>query len=223
MVSDSGTYAYGGGFWRSWVKSQVAHNVMTAYGSTYRQSATGRLVRWVERDGYRTATFSLPVMNGVTWYRTVKQSLVYGWILVDDQVRSTGSRTWVQRWNLPDGVSYQVLRGRIDQTTGSGGRVSVLAVAGSPSLALRQGVKASSLERTVGWRSYGYELIEPAPTAELTRSGTSWHLVTLVAPRRSGEAPPTLQVSDVVATASGATVTVRTARGTTRTTIARLG
>ena len=223
MITDSGSYAYNGGFWRSWVRSPGAHSGVSANGADYLSEAQGRLVRAVRRNGYLTATFELPVLGGVTWYRTIKQSLDYGWVVVDDQLRAPASTSWVQRWQVPDDVDYQVLPARIDQTSGPGAKVSILAVGGAPKISVRSGVGGSRLYSTAGWRSYRYEEIEPAPTVELRAYGSSWHAVTLIVPRAYGETAKTVQATDVRVTPAGAALTVRTARGSARTSITRLG
>jgi hypothetical protein len=222
MITDSGSYAYNGGFWRTWVRSPGAHSGITADGAAYLSDRGGRLVRAIRRDGYLTATFELPVLDGVTWYRTIKQSLAYGWVLVDDQVVAPASTAWVQRWQVPGDADYQVLPTRVDQISGLGAKVSVLAVGGAPRVSVRAGVGGSRLWSTAGWRSYRYEEIEPAPTVELRAYGSSWHAVTLIAPRAYGETAKTVQATDARVTASGAAVTIRTARGVSRAVITRL-
>jgi hypothetical protein len=222
MITDSGSYAYNGGFWRSWVRSPGAHSGVSANGADYLSEAQGRLVRAVRRNGYLTATFELPVLGGVTWYRTIKQSLRHGWIVVMDQVNAPTSRPWVSRWNLPDDVAYRVKPYRIDQASGAGGRISIVQVAGTPTVSLAQGKKTPYLSTTAGWRSYSYETIEPAPTAELAKTAKSWRLVTLIAPRAAGELADTVKVTGVRTTSTTVTFTVTTARGATTLTMKRL-
>jgi hypothetical protein len=222
LISDSGPYAYGGGFWRNWAKSASAHNVISSPGTAYLKGATSKLVNY-KRDAYwMTATWSLPVMSRVTWYRTIKQSLRHGWIVVMDEVSAPTSRPWVSRWNLPDDEAYRVKPYRIDQATGSGGRVSIVQIAGTPTVSLVEGKVTKYLSTTSGWRSYSYETIEPAPTAELSKTASSWRVVTLIAPRAAGELADTVTVTGVRATTTQVSFTVTTARGRTTLTMARL-
>ena len=222
LITDSGPYAYGGGFWRNWSKGASAHNVVSSPGTEYLKSSISKLVDY-KRDAYwLTATWSIPVMSKVTWYRTIKQSLRHGWIVVMDQVNAPTSRPWVSRWNLPDDVAYRVKPYRIDQASGAGGRISIVQVAGTPTVSLAQGKKTPYLSTTAGWRSYSYETIEPAPTAELAKTAKSWRLVTLIAPRAAGELADTVKVTGVRTTSTTVTFTVTTARGATTLTMKRL-
>jgi hypothetical protein len=128
----------------------------------------------------------------------------------------------VSRWNLPDDEAYRVKPYRIDQATGSGGRVSIVQIAGTPTVSLVEGKVTKYLSTTSGWRSYSYETIEPAPTAELSKTASSWRVVTLIAPRAAGELADTVTVTGVRATTTQVSFTVTTARGRTTLTMARL-
>lgn len=210
LISDSGMHAYGGGFWRAWVKSPAAHNVMAADGAAYRRDRTTPLKYSKVASGHTMASIATTVMTGANWKRTVVHSRRGNWLLVDDQVQQTSKRVLAQRWNLPAGSAYTLQYGRRLDESGSGSNLSVLFLGGAPSVYLRQGWRTPDKPYTVGWRSLAYGAISASPTLEARKSATSWHVVTLLAARPGGTSPGAVSVRDVSVTTTGVAVTIKT-------------
>jgi Heparinase II/III-like protein len=221
LISDSGVYAYGGGAWRQWVVSASAHNVIAAEGAAYQADRRSPLLRAEATDTHTMASVAIPVIEGATWRRTVMYSKQGHWVLVDDRVRQRADRLLTQRWNLADNVRYTVGGQRVDQSTIAEAGVSVLWLAGSPAVVLREGWKPADAGSAAGWRSYKYGQIEPSPTAEATHRGRDWHVVTLLAARPAGAPAATVQVSDVRVTDQAVRATISTPNGAERVTLSQ--
>jgi hypothetical protein len=216
MISDSGMYAYGGGYWRGFVKSNVAHNVMAADGAAYRQDRTTPLKYSKVSANHTMASIATTVITGANWTRTVVHSRHGGWILIDDQVHQTSKRTLTQRWNLPRGSEYSITGGsRLDEVS-AGADVSILFLAGTPQLGVRTGWRTPAKPYTVGWRSLKYAAISASPTLEARKSTQDWHIVTLLAARPTSGAPSTVKVSNRSVSPTGISVTITTATSTER-------
>jgi hypothetical protein len=215
-LTDSGMYAYNGGFWRGWVKSARAHNTISVDSEAAVQTTFSRLIDFEHRDGYTKTTVLVRQIRGANWYRTVLHSLRDGWILVDDQVTPSSSgaqstdRTLTQRWNLADGVAYAVSGTRVDQR---GGGVSVVNLTGER-LYLREGHRSG--DQAEGWRSYSYGEVEPAPAILNRHKGTTWHTLTLIAVRPAGTPAGAVGASSVALTSQAAKATVHSPTGSTR-------
>jgi hypothetical protein len=207
LLSDSGSYAYGPGPWRAFVKSSAAHNVVTIDGAEYQRERVSPLLSSTSNRHYAMFSADLQVIEGATWRRTVLHSKRGHWILVDDQVTGVGSNLVTQRWNLPDDQQYRIDQGRsVTQTSGTV-KIDLRFLAGSPDLKIRTGWAPPEKPRMVGWRSFGYGTIEPSPTLEASARTGTWHGVTLIS-ARGGSAGPGVTVSDVTVSTSGVAATV---------------
>lgn len=208
LLADSGMYAYGGAFWRSYVKSAAAHNVVTIAGAAYRRDQLSPLKYTTSNDRYAMFSMQSDVISGATWRRTVLHSKRGNWFLVDDQVTASKSGLITQRWNLPDGAQYATIQGKAVLQQSEGVGVSIRFLGGTPDLRIREGWKSPDKPYTMGWRSYTYGTIEPSPTLEARKRAASWHVVTLIS-ARGGEAGSGISLSDVSVSNSGVNVTVK--------------
>lgn len=212
FVTDSGMYAYGGGFWRSWVKQPVAHNVVTADGAAYRRDRRTPLLHRQTTATHTLATVGSTVIDGANWYRTVLYSKRGHWILVQDRVTSNYTRMLHQRWNLPDGATFTVEGKRIDQQ-GTGPGLTIKWLVGPSQVRIAEGERGTTYEATAGWRSSRYGTIAPAPAAIGSYASKERRFVTLVAARNAGEAPDRVDAYGITMTSTGIRVTVVTPRG----------
>jgi hypothetical protein len=208
LISDSGMHAYGGKFWRSFVKGAGAHNVITMAGAPYRKDQSAPLRYTTSNSRYAMFSIDTPVIQGANWRRTVLHSKRGNWFLIDDQVTASRPGLITQRWNLPDSSRYTTVQGRsvTQQATGVGVRLQFLG--GTPDLRIREGWKSPAQPYTMGWRSYRYGTIEPSPTLEARKRAASWHVVTLIS-AQGGAAGPAVAVSNVSVSAKGVNATVR--------------
>lgn len=116
LISDSGMHAYGSGYWRRFVKSPAAHNVLSAHGAAYRRDRTTPMTYRKVTSGHTVASIASTVITGANWKRTVAYSRRGGWVLVDDQIQQTSNRTMTQRWNLSLDSSFRITPGkRVDE------------------------------------------------------------------------------------------------------------
>lgn len=208
LVSDSGMHAYGGGYWRSYIKSPAAHNMMWADGAEYRRDRTTPLKYRKVTSDFTMTSVATTVISGANWKRTVVHSRRGGWVLIDDQVQQTSTRTLTQRLNLPLGSSFAVTAGKRVDETGSGANLSVLYLGGSPYTAIRRAWQTPDKPYTTGWRSLAYGAVSGSSTLEARKSASNWHVVTLLVARPEGQGPASVSARDVSVTSTGVAVTV---------------
>lgn len=191
LLFDSGKYAYGGGDERAYVRSRAAHNVVDALGCRYRLGSPVRLLAAEHHPSYDLVSVQSSCFQDVTWIRTVLFSRRGGYLVVDDQLEAQAEATFVQRWHLAEDRAVAVEENRVS-TTGEGANLALFWFgAGRPEL----GVVSGRREPMLGWRSYRYRQISPAPVVEATRRGRSVRFSVILAPLPAGSAPDTFFIS----------------------------
>ena len=200
LLVDPGGYSYDRDAWRAFFKSRGAHNVVTVDGLTWSPSAPTTLLGHVTaaRSTYtRLQTKGYP---GVTHIRKVVFSRWGGYLIVEDRLTATTSRTFRQLWHLPE-LSYPRISGAEVLTNRTRGNVLIRQLAGTQTWSI---VKAQTAP-IQGWISYFFKKKVGAPVAGAAKRGTSVRYITLIVP--SAGAPKAV-VRSFSTTATGYSLTI---------------
>ena len=215
LVVDPGRYTYAEGDpnWRHWFKGTAAHNTLTVDGldqQPYRRGKPkGALMRSHLLDRRSVAGVDLvrgevvsPAYDAIHQRTVIFVAGAY-WLILDT-VRSDRPHDYALRWHLADDQPLDVAGPGKDHV-----RVTTPTV-------LLDIVGPMVVTAETGWVStaYGVKKAAPVVVASVQQHESDLHLVTLLAPRRAGEAP-TVRSADpatgdvVVERADGTTDHVR--------------
>lgn len=200
VLLDSGKYSYAGGSFRSYFVGRSAHNLVTVDGAQLNPSRTS--VRWK-----RSSPTMLELMLAATPYvgirseRRLTFSRTAGYVVVDDRLAASSSRTFRQLWHLREATS-PLVNGRRIWTRAAGSNVLIVQVVAPTATRIVTGA-TSPIQ---GWVSYQYGKRVAAPVVESRRSGTSVRFLTLLVPY--GATRPQVTVTDIHLTSSGYAMTV---------------
>ena len=177
VILDSGMYTINPGPYRNYFVGRRAHNVVTVDGLSFDRTARTD-VRWKRQS---STVFELAVKSkpyaGVTAERRVTFSRRMGYVLVDDRLSASATRTFRQLWHLRDGTS-PVRSGTRTWTRADRSNVLVVQVI-APSAAR---IVTGSTDPIQGWVSYGRDEKAKAPVLESRRAGTKARFLTLLVP-----------------------------------------
>ena len=122
LLLDPGKFSYNSDRWRAYFRSRAAHNVVTADGLTWSTSKGMPLVSKAVTSRVVDARFVGTGYSGVTWRRRVTYSRGLDWIVVDDRISTTTTRTFRQLWHLAPGSAPTVSGGSVRTHTTRGNR-----------------------------------------------------------------------------------------------------
>ncbi len=177
LIVGSGKYTYSSSPYRTYFLGRTAQNVVTVEGLRYRTSAsTSLLYQVATADAYGLAV-RVTGNPGVADTRSVVYSRTGGYLVVDDRLSGSTSRTFTQLWHLAPG-SKPTVSGRTIRTHTSGGNVVISQLAGTSRTSIVTG-RTSPIQ---GWRSYSYNHKVRSPAVQIRKTGRSAHFITLIVP-----------------------------------------
>jgi hypothetical protein len=211
LLVDPGKYTYTPGIWKTYFESRAAHNVVvvdslkydarkaTAFGS---QTKANVLYTSTRNTGYA----------GVTNRRRMIWSRGADYLIVDDTLSATVTRTFRQTWHLPRSSAPTISGNRLD-THLTGGNIAIVQLVGRPALRVITG-QTSPVQ---GWVSEAYQVKYKAPVLQASVTARSARFLTLLVPY-SG-ARPAISGRVVSLTSTGYIVDVTIGTHTERVTI----
>jgi hypothetical protein len=200
LLLDPGKYSYNMDRWQYFFRSRAAHNVVTADGLTWRGSKGMSLVSKTVGSRVVDARLAGYGYAGVSLRRRVTYSRRLDWIVVEDRITSTTTRTFRQLWHLAPG-SAPTVSGSSVRTHRARGNLLIRQLSGSSTVRVLSG-RTSPIQ---GWQSDTYLHKTPAPTVEFARRGRSIRYLTLIVP---GAASPRVSVSGLVSLSGGYQMTI---------------
>ena len=201
LLLDAGMYTIEAGSYRSYFVGRSAHNVVTVDGGVLRTTAA-TLLRWRRTsDTLVEVALTGQPYSGVTANRRVVFSRPSGYLIVDDQLRSTTSRTFRQLWHLRESSS-PIISGTRAWTRAARSNVMIVQVVAPTATRIITG----STSPIQGWISYRVFKRLAAPVVESRRAGTNVRFLTLLVPYESTK--PSVTVSNVSLTSTGYSLTV---------------
>jgi hypothetical protein len=138
--------------------------------------------------------------SGVTWRRRVTYSRQLDWIVVDDRLSTTTTRTFRQLWHLAP-RSAPTVSGSSVRTHTTRGNVLIRQLTGTATTRILTG-RTSPIQ---GWQSDSDLHRVPAPAVEFAKRGRSVRYLTLIVP---GAGSPRVTVSGVALLADGYRMTI---------------
>ncbi len=184
LIVGSGKYTYSSSPYRTYFLGRTAQNVVAVEGLRYRAGAfTSLLYQVATADAYGLAV-RVTGNPGVADTRSVVYSRTGGYLVVDDRLSGTISRTFTQLWHLAPG-SAPTVSGRTIRTHAAGGNVVISQLAGTSRTSIVVG-RTSPIQ---GWRSYSYNHRVRAPAVRIRKTGRSAHFITLIVPVRDPSTP----------------------------------
>jgi hypothetical protein len=184
LLVDPGYGDYNGSIWSAYFGSRRAHNSVIAQGVRSRATRPTLL----ERSSISTRAAELVVRvdayPGAVIHRRVIFSRRSGYLVVEDTIRSSVSRTWRQLWHLREG-SRPMTRGLRTWTRQGSGDLLIQQLVGRGTTRERMGER----DPLHGWISRAYGHHTPAPVIERAAHGRSVRYVTVLAPFAGGARP----------------------------------
>ena len=200
LLVDPGMFGYNPGPDRAFFKGRPAHNIVTVDGADWAWSTATRLISYRELPQYVDIRLQTGGYAGVVHTRRITYSRALDYILVQDRLTSADLHTYRQLWHLVEDAQPT-----IDPTTvvtqRPRGNVLIRQLIGSPELRIVQG-QAGPVQ---GWISYKPGQKLAAPVQESILQGRRARYLTLIVP---AEGRPSVEVSDLVVTAAGYSVTI---------------
>ena len=195
LLLDPGKYTYNFNPYRTFFTGRTAHNVVTVDGAAWSNSARTSLLSHA-RSSTMVHTRVQPLGNpGVKHVRSVTSSRTMDYLLVEDRMSSSTTRTYRQLWHLSEDARPYVTSGWF-RTQRERGNVYVRQlVAGSTSR-----VVTGRTAPVQGWLAYRHGERLPAPVVEVARSGSSVRYLTLIV---AAAGSPTAKVSELKLTSTG--------------------
>lgn len=176
LILDPGKYTYTPGAWKTFFESRAAHNVVVVGGLAYDD---GRFTTnaSVTKPAYLYATTTNSGYAGVTNRRRMIWSRGADYVIVDDQLSSTVTRTFRQTWHLARGSAPTISGGRLD-THLTGGNLAIVQLVGRPALRVITG-QTSPIQ---GWVSEVYQTKFRAPVLQASVTTRAARFLTLLVP-----------------------------------------
>ena len=157
LIDDPGLFTFNIDAWRDYALSRRAHNVVTVPRSTHDATVRTRLVRATTSATHDDTSVSNPGYKGVAYTRRVIFSHQLGYMIVEDQLTSPGSRRFEQLWHLDAGLR-PVVTGSDVRTQGDGASASILQLIGRPKIDVVTGQRRP----IQGWVSFGTRRADPS-------------------------------------------------------------
>ena len=217
VLLDSGMYSINPGPYRHYFIGRSAHNVVTVDHARSTPKATKVLWKRSSSTLFELLMSGHPYA-GVAAERRVTFSRGLGYVIVDDRLGSTTSRTFHQLWHLREG-SAPARSGARTWTTSDRSNVLMIQVIPPTSTRIVSG-RTSPIQ---GWVSYHRDKRLAAPVVDSQRSGASARFLTVLVPFATTR--PTVTLShlrlwsggyDVIVTIDGKSEHVFAARSTSR-------
>lgn len=186
LLLDSGKYKYVRDPWRGYFVGPSAHNVVTVDGTAFSTAAPTPLAGYQSAPGFDFAEVRSRAWSGVSSRRRVVFSRAGRYLIVADDLRADGARTFRQLWHLPVDARPTV-DGRLVATRRDRGNVLIRQLAGAPWIVVKQG----RLRPIQGWRSFLYGERVAAPTVEAVARGSAVRYLTLIVPTAARNIAPT--------------------------------
>jgi hypothetical protein len=200
LLLDPGKFSYNRDRWPVFFRSRAAHNVVTADGLTWSTSKGMSLVSHGVTSRAVDARLVGTGYSGVTWRRRVTYSRRLDWIVVDDRINTTTTRTFRQLWHLAP-RSAPTASGSSVRTHTTRGNVVIRQLTGTATTRILTG-RTSPIQ---GWQSDSDLHRVPAPAVEFAKRGRSVRYLTLIVP---GAGSPRVTVSGVALLADGYRMTI---------------
>lgn len=201
VILDPGMFTINGGRYMTYFHGRRAHNVVTVDGLRFNAAARTD-VRWKRRS---STLFELALKGrpyaGVTSERRVTFSKRLGYVVVDDGMTASTTRTFRQLWHLREGSS-PVRSGTRTWTRASRSNVLIVQVIAPSGARFITG----ATNPIQGWVSHARDKKVPAPVLESRRRGTKARFLTLLVPYATIK--PTVTVSNVKLSAGAYAMTV---------------
>ena len=177
LLLDPGKFSYNRDRWPVFFRSRAAHNVVTADGLTWSTSKGMSLVSHAVTSRAVDARLVGTGYSGVTWRRRVTYSRRLDWIVVDDRINTTTTRTFRQLWHLAP-RSAPTVSGSSVRTHTTRGNVVIRQLTGTATTRILTG-RTSPIQ---GWQSDSDLHRVPAPAVEFAKRGRSVRYLTLIVP-----------------------------------------
>jgi hypothetical protein len=190
ILIDSGHSGYVSDQWRTWVKSDYAHNVMTVPTATPLPAAVTKLSRYSYQVG---ADFF--EMTGVPYARVTRTRGVLflrdpDVIVVLDRGSSSRVQQWQTLWHLPSDQSAKVYSRTTAIATKAGENTQTVLFQVPYRQALPAGailtIRGKTSPRIQGWHYPTISRRNAASTLMFARSATSATILSVIAPLRAG-------------------------------------
>jgi hypothetical protein len=195
LLVDPGYGDYNGSVWSAYFGSRRAHNTVIAQRVRSHASRPTPLVRSSITGRSVELVVKVQAYPGAVMRRRVIFSRRSGYLVVEDTIQSSSTRTWRQLWHLREG-SRPVTRGRRTWTRHGTADLLIEQLVDRGTTVLHRGER----DPVHGWISRAYGHHAPAPVVERVVRGRSARYVTVLAPFSGGVRPT---VSDVRLTQGG--------------------
>jgi hypothetical protein len=182
-----GVWGGAGGKPRGYVVSNQAHNTVDIPDGSYDPSADTRLSVTRTSTAADLVSIRSTSLRGAVWKRTMIHAKQANFLVVDDYVTQTKSRTVVQRWNFGSDRTVRTGQGRV-VTSGSGSNSVTLWVGSTPKLSVVKGQSSPML----GWRSETVNTFIKTPVAQASIKGKTVRMTAIIVPR-----PGSMSVHDI--------------------------
>ncbi len=201
LLVDPGKYTYNWNAWRAWFKGRTSHNVVTVDGIAYVREKGSRLLSHSNSSTMVTARVEMLGNTGVTHIRGMTFSRNLGYVLVEDRLTSSRTRTYRQLWHLTEDARPDV-QATWFRTQRTRGNVQVRQLIGGTTSRILSG-RTSPIQ---GWLAWEHGKRIAAPTVEVVRSGASTRFLTLLL---TAPGTPASGVSELKLTSTGYSVIVK--------------
>lgn len=176
LLVDPGKYTYTPGAWKDWFESRAAHSVVLVDGLKYDSKVATAFGSVAKANAYY-ASMTNAGYPGVSNRRRVVWSRTTDYLIVDDVLSSSVTRTFRQTWHLARGSAPTISGNRLD-THFTGTNIAVVQLIGKPSLRILTG-KTSPIQ---GWVSEAYNVKYTAPVLQASIAARSARFLTLLVP-----------------------------------------
>lgn len=211
LLVDPGKYTYTAGPWKAFFESRAAHSVVLVDGLTYDLSKATSLAS-IARPNLVYATSTNGGYAGVTNQRRVLWSRGADYLIVDDALAASVTRTYRQTWHLARGSAPTVSGNRLDTHFGAG-NLAIVQLVGHPQLRVITG----TTNPIQGWVSETYQTKFTAPVLQTTVKAKAARYLTLLVPYSGTR--PVIRGKVVSLTSSGFVVDVTIGSRTERVTV----
>ena len=143
---------------RTYVLSRRAQNTVDIVGATYNRAVLTPLLWSSHTARYDAAAVSNRTLSGATTVRTVVHAKEAGFLVVDDIVTQSRSRTIIQRWQLGEDRKTQISTKRVS-TSGTGSNATLMWVGTGVRLRVAKGQSEPDSPRLAQRRSPAYHAV----------------------------------------------------------------
>jgi len=176
LLLDPGKYSYTPSAYKTFFESRTAHNVVVVDGLTYDGRKSTAIGSQTKTNMFYATTTNAGYA-GVTNRRRVVWSRATDYLIVDDQLTSTVTRTFRQTWHLARGAAPTISGNRTD-THFTGGNLAIVQLVGRPTYRVIQGATSP----VQGWLSEEYQVKYKAPVVQASLTTRAARFLTLLVP-----------------------------------------